>query len=76
MKDRNNMTVDLRTRVELSCWNIIIPMMMKLRNIRSQAQPTPKSPLSCRQFVMQVLVWSAIGLLVGFGISSIHAFLW
>jgi hypothetical protein len=70
------MTVDLRTRVELTCWNLIIPMMTKLRSIRSTVQPKQSSPLTCRQFITQVLAWSAAGLLIGFGLSSIRALLW
>jgi hypothetical protein len=67
------MTADLKTRVELTCWNIIIPMMTKLRYIRSTAQPKQTSPLTCRLFITQVIIWSAAGLLIGFGISAIRA---
>jgi hypothetical protein len=70
------MTVDFRTRVELTCWNLVIPMMMKLRSIRSTAQPKQTSTLTCRQFVVRVLIWSAAGLLIGFGLSSIHTLVW
>jgi len=70
------MTGNLRTRVELTCWNLIIPMMTKLRSIRSTAQPKQTTPLTFRQFIMRVIVWSAAGLLIGFGLSSIRALLW
>jgi hypothetical protein len=69
------MSIDLRTRVEISCWNLIIPMMTKLRNVRAAAQPKQTTPVTYRQFITQVLIWSAAGLLIGFGISSIHVFL-
>jgi hypothetical protein len=70
------MPIDLRTRVELTCWNLIIPMMTKLRSIRSTTQPKELKPFTGKQFVIQVLVWCAAGLLIGFGLSSIRALIW
>ncbi len=69
------MTVDLRTRVELSCWNLIIPAMIKLRRIQSSARPPQSTPLTRKQTAVQVLVWSTAGLGIGFGIGALHALL-
>jgi hypothetical protein len=69
------MTVDLRTRVELSCWNLIIPMMTKLRRIRSSAPAQQTTPMNYKQFTGKALIWSAAGLAIGFGIGAIRALL-
>jgi hypothetical protein len=68
-----HMTVNIRTRAEITCWNLIIPMMTKLRHIRTATQPKQIKPLTGFRFLMQVVAWSAVGLLIGFGLSFIRA---
>lgn len=70
------MTVHLRTRVEISCWNLIIPMMTKLRYIRSAPKSRAAQLLSPKQAAIQIFVWSATGLFIGFGISAVSIMLW
>lgn len=69
------MNTDFRTRIELTCWNLIIPMMTKVQRIQISHQPIQMKPLTLINFVLQILLWSAAGLLVGFGMSSICTFL-
>lgn len=69
------MNSDFRTRIELTCWNLIIPMMTKVQRIQIKHQPVRMKPLTLKNFIYQVLLWSAAGLLVGFSISTIRAFL-
>lgn len=70
------MTANFRTRVELTCWDIVIPVLTKLRTIRATAEPKHAHPLTGKQYVAQVIIWSAVGLLIGFGLSYIHALHW
>ena len=70
------MTVHLRTRVELTCWNLIIPAMTKLRYIRSTPQAEPARVLTKTQFMVQVLIASVAGLVIGLVISVIQAKVW
>ena len=65
------MTINFRTRVELTCWDIIIPMMSRLRDIRTNSKPKHANPITYKQFMTQVLVWSTVGLFIGVGISYI-----
>lgn len=67
------MAVDFRTRVELTCWDLIIPTMTKLRCIRTAPRPNHICPLTLKKFVTQVFIWSAAGLFIGIAISSICA---
>ncbi len=63
------MTVHIRTRVELTCWNLIIPAMTKLRYIRSTTKSQSTHVVSRKQAIKQVFTWAAAGLVTGFGLS-------
>ena len=69
------MTIKLRTRVELTCWDLIIPAMTRLRKIQSIAQPRFTGPLTLEKFAAQVLATIASGLLIGLGGSILYSFL-
>lgn len=69
------MTVNLRTRVELTCWDLIIPMMTRLRDIRKSSTQNRTKQLTIKQFITQIFIWSATGLTIGFGLSYLYVLL-
>jgi hypothetical protein len=69
------MTVNFRTRVELTCWDLVIPMMTKLRHVRTVSHLRFNVPISFKKFITQLVLYATIGMLIGIGISAIYAYL-
>jgi hypothetical protein len=71
------MIIGIRNNLELAFWNMIIPLMTGIQQmrLRLRGDSDQEGKYTFHQEITRIIIWSVIGLLLGIGASFVSTFL-